>query len=156
MRLSGLAKRAGVECPEADEVTVTGFAIDHRKVAPGTVFGAFRGAKFNAEDFIPAAVDAGAVAVVARPEAVVETALHIPSSEPRQTFAQHAPGAPVHWATGASPDDEALIAHGQLDGELKRSLRAHEFVHVVAPCARALFERIERGSDLSGSPRIEV
>ena len=26
---------------------VTGFAIDHRKVAKGSVFGAFRGAVFN-------------------------------------------------------------------------------------------------------------
>ena len=88
MRLAGLAMRAGVDCSDAADVTVTGFAIDHRKVAPGTVFGAFRGAKFNAEDFIPAAVEAGAVAVVARPEAVVEGALHIPAAEPRQTFAQ--------------------------------------------------------------------
>ena len=31
---------------------VTGFAIDHRKVARGSVFGAFRGAVFNGEDFI--------------------------------------------------------------------------------------------------------
>ena len=41
--------------------SVTGFAIDHRKVAPGTVFGAFRGARFNGEDFIADAVSAGAV-----------------------------------------------------------------------------------------------
>ena len=39
---------------------VTGFAIDHRKVAPGTIFGAFPGTRFNGEDFIPAAVAAGA------------------------------------------------------------------------------------------------
>ena len=48
---------------------VTGFALDHRKVAPGSVFGAFKGAVFNGEDFIGQAVDRGAVAVVARPEA---------------------------------------------------------------------------------------
>ena len=36
---------------------VTGFAIDHRKVAKGSVFGAFRGAVFNGEDFIEQAVD---------------------------------------------------------------------------------------------------
>jgi UDP-N-acetylmuramoyl-L-alanyl-D-glutamate--2,6-diaminopimelate ligase len=36
------------------EETVTGFAIDHRKVAPGTVFGAFQGTVVNGEDFIPA------------------------------------------------------------------------------------------------------
>jgi UDP-N-acetylmuramoyl-L-alanyl-D-glutamate--2,6-diaminopimelate ligase len=67
---------------------VTGFAIDHRKVAPGTVFGAFRGSLFNGEDFIPAAVEAGAVAVVARPEAPVEGAPRIPADEPRREFAR--------------------------------------------------------------------
>ncbi len=60
-----------------ETVTVTGFAIDHRKVAPGTIFGAFRGARVNGEDFIAEAVRAGAVAVVARPDARIEGALHI-------------------------------------------------------------------------------
>ena len=50
---------------------VTGFAIDHRKVAKGSVFGAFKGAVFNGEDFIGEAVERGAVAVVARDEAPV-------------------------------------------------------------------------------------
>ncbi|MGZ3197935.1 MAG: UDP-N-acetylmuramoyl-L-alanyl-D-glutamate--2,6-diaminopimelate ligase, partial [Croceibacterium sp.] len=67
---------------------VTGFAIDHRKVAPGTVFGAFKGAAFNGEDFIPAAVSAGAIAVVARPEARVERAAHIADPLPRRAFAR--------------------------------------------------------------------
>ena len=66
---------------------VTGFAIDHRKVAPGTVFGAFKGARFNGEDFIGDAVRAGAIAVVARPEAPVEGAVHVRASEPRREFA---------------------------------------------------------------------
>lgn len=69
---------------------VTGFAIDHRKVAPGTVFGAFKGAKFDGEDFIPAAIAAGAVAVVARPEATVAGAVHIADAEPRREFARMA------------------------------------------------------------------
>ena len=69
--LAGLASiELGVELPEAaGALNVTGFAIDNRKVAPGTVFGAFRGTQVNGEDFIPAAIAAGAVAVVARPEA---------------------------------------------------------------------------------------
>ena len=67
---------------------VTGFAIDHRKVAPGTIFGAFQGARVNGEDYIPAAVASGALAVVARAEADVKGAHHIISSNPRQTFAQ--------------------------------------------------------------------
>lgn len=70
-----------------DGPTVTGFAIDHRKVAPGTVFGAFGGTRHNGEDFIPAAIAAGAVAVVARPEAAVEGAVHIADAEPRRSFA---------------------------------------------------------------------
>ncbi len=66
---------------------VTGFAIDHRKVAPGTVFGAFQGASVNGEDFIPAAVASGATAVVARPEARVDGALHVADATPRRAFA---------------------------------------------------------------------
>ena len=80
MRLEQLAAGGG-------EARVTGFAIDHRKVAPGTVFGAFKGARFDGEDFIAAAVGAGAVAVVARPEAKVEGAFHIADAEPRRAFA---------------------------------------------------------------------
>ncbi len=92
MKLAGLLERAGLEAAGGGDVTVTGFAIDHRKVAPGTVFGAFRGEKFNAEDFIPAAIEAGAVAIVTSPEAAVEGAMHIASDEPRRTFAQLAAG----------------------------------------------------------------
>ncbi|MEM7780179.1 MAG: UDP-N-acetylmuramoyl-L-alanyl-D-glutamate--2,6-diaminopimelate ligase [Pseudomonadota bacterium] len=88
MKLATLMDRAGLAAAEEADVTVTGFAIDHRKVAPGTVFGAFKGARFNAEDFIPAAIEAGAAAVISSPEAVVEGALHIVSEQPRQTFAQ--------------------------------------------------------------------
>lgn len=67
---------------------VTGFAIDHRKVAPGTVFGAFRGTAFNGEEFIPQAVECGAVAVVTRPEVEVEGAFRIAAEEPRREFAR--------------------------------------------------------------------
>jgi UDP-N-acetylmuramoyl-L-alanyl-D-glutamate--2,6-diaminopimelate ligase len=67
---------------------VTGFAIDHRKVTKGNVFGAFKGAVFDGEDFIPAAVDKGAVAVVARRQAKVEGAVHLADEQPRRLFAQ--------------------------------------------------------------------
>jgi len=67
---------------------ISGFAIDHRKVAKGSVFGAFRGARFDGESVISDAVKAGAIAVVARPEAVVEGALHIADAEPRRSFAR--------------------------------------------------------------------
>jgi len=66
---------------------VTGFAIDHRKVAPGNVFGAFRGSLFNGEDFIPEAVRSGAAAIVTRPDVPVEGAPRIAAEEPRRAFA---------------------------------------------------------------------
>jgi UDP-N-acetylmuramoyl-L-alanyl-D-glutamate--2,6-diaminopimelate ligase len=87
MNLGQIAMQGGVAIAEGKDTPVTGFAIDHRKVAPGTVFGAFQGAVVNGEDFIPAAIASGAVAIVARPEAQVDGALHIAAEVPRQTFA---------------------------------------------------------------------
>jgi len=81
MRLSELA---GVE----SDSEVTGFAIDHRKVVAGSVFGAFKGAVFNGENFMDEAVERGAVAVVARPEAPVAAVPHLASAEPRRLFAE--------------------------------------------------------------------
>lgn len=81
MRLAGLVEGGG-------DAQVTGFAIDHRKVAPGTVFGAFRGARVNGEDYIPAAVAAGAIAVVTRTGVAVDGALAVHADEPRAAFAR--------------------------------------------------------------------
>ncbi|HEY6663351.1 MAG TPA: UDP-N-acetylmuramoyl-L-alanyl-D-glutamate--2,6-diaminopimelate ligase [Sphingomicrobium sp.] len=67
---------------------VTGFAIDHRKVAQGSIFGAFRGAVFNGEEFIAQAIDRGAVAVVARPQAEVDRVPLIGDDNPRRRFAE--------------------------------------------------------------------
>ncbi|MCW1381273.1 UDP-N-acetylmuramoyl-L-alanyl-D-glutamate--2,6-diaminopimelate ligase [Novosphingobium sp. KCTC 2891] len=92
MKLGVLAAAAGIVPGENSDANVTGFAIDHRKVAPGTVFGAFPGTRFNGEDFIEAAIKAGAVAVVARPEARVVGAAHIADAEPRRAFARLAAG----------------------------------------------------------------
>ena len=63
---------------------VTGFSIDHRKVARGSVFGAFKGAVFNGEDFIGQAVERGATAVVARAEAEVPRVPHSTRLIPRR------------------------------------------------------------------------
>lgn len=73
---------------KAGSLHVTGFAIDHRKVAPGTVFGAFAGARVNGEDYIDQAIAAGAIAIVARPEARVTGAVHIADANPRRLFAR--------------------------------------------------------------------
>ncbi|HVH37484.1 MAG TPA: UDP-N-acetylmuramoyl-L-alanyl-D-glutamate--2,6-diaminopimelate ligase [Sphingomicrobium sp.] len=79
-----LRELAGVD----SDSEVTGFALDHRKVAAGSIFGAFQGAAFNGEDFIGEAVERGAVAVVARPEAAVGPVPHLADPEPRRLFAQ--------------------------------------------------------------------
>jgi len=72
----------------ASDSKVTGFALDHRNVATGNIFGAFRGSRFNGEDYISEAARRGAVAVVARPEAVVEGVPHLKADEPRKLFAE--------------------------------------------------------------------
>jgi UDP-N-acetylmuramoyl-L-alanyl-D-glutamate--2,6-diaminopimelate ligase len=72
----------------ASDSKVTGFALDHRKVAAGNIFGAFRGSRFNGEDFIEEAVRRGAVAIVARPDAPVEGVPHLKADEPRKLFAE--------------------------------------------------------------------
>jgi UDP-N-acetylmuramoyl-L-alanyl-D-glutamate--2,6-diaminopimelate ligase len=83
MRLGALLPNAG----KAGDEIVTGFALDHRKVAPGTIFGAFKGARVNGEDYIEAAIAAGAIATVARPEASVKGVLHVADATPRRAFA---------------------------------------------------------------------
>ncbi len=92
MRIDDLAEQFGVDVGEAGDTRVTGFAIDHRKVAPGNVFGAFQGTAVNGEDYISAAIASGAIAVVARPEAKVEGALHLADATPRRAFARAASG----------------------------------------------------------------
>src|SRR5438309_11574618 len=83
--LTGLKLRDIADVDSDSEVT--GFALDHRKVAQGSVFGAFKGAVFNGEDFIGRAVERGAVAVVARPEAPASAVPLLTDPEPRRLFA---------------------------------------------------------------------
>jgi UDP-N-acetylmuramoyl-L-alanyl-D-glutamate--2,6-diaminopimelate ligase len=110
-----------------ETATVTGFAIDHRKVAPGTVFGAFQGMRVNGEDFIPAAVAAGAIAVVARPEAVVEGAVHLSGERPRQLFAQLAAAffAPFPEMTAAVTGTNGKTSTVELTRQLWRMAGHH-------------------------------
>ena len=90
MKLGDLVPAGAALSADDTARAVTGFALDHRKVAPGTVFGAFPGATVNGEDFIAAAVANGAVAVVADAEATVAGVPHLSASQPRRLFAQMA------------------------------------------------------------------
>ena len=84
MRLSALLGDHGAA---GDGPVVTGLAIDHRKVAPGTIFGAFVGEKFNGEDFIPAAIAAGAIAMGLGGYLAAHTDIeHFKSEEARETW----------------------------------------------------------------------
>ena len=86
MRLIDLLPDAS-SAPTSDS-RITAFAIDHRKVAPGTVFGAFKGARFNGEDFIGQAIADGAIAIVSAPGPLVSGAHHVVDAEPRRAFAR--------------------------------------------------------------------
>ena len=92
MRLGDLAavdSDVGLAGAASDsDVEVSGVAIDSRKVTTGSLFGAFRGSIANGEDFIPSAIERGAVCVIARPEATVEGAVHLADPEPRRLFAK--------------------------------------------------------------------
>ena len=131
MRLDRLAAAAGYEVVDHREYEVTGFAIDHRKVAPGTIFGAFQGASVNGEDFIPAAVAAGAVAVVARPEAVVEGAAHITDTEPRRAFARLA-------AQFFTPVPDTIVAVTGTNGKTSTAEMTRQLWHMAGERAASI------------------
>ncbi|AEI37340.1 MAG: UDP-N-acetylmuramoyl-L-alanyl-D-glutamate--2,6-diaminopimelate ligase [Zymomonas mobilis subsp. pomaceae] len=86
-KLGDLAPDFGLTEAEQNSL-VRGCAVDNRQIQQGYIFGAFPGVKVNGEDFIPQAIAAGAVAVVARPEARIKGAIHLVSDEPRKTFAE--------------------------------------------------------------------
>lgn len=116
MKLIELIGDAG----DYSDAIITGFAIDNRKVAPGTIFGAFQGAAVNGEDFIDDAISKGAVAIVAREQAIVNGAFHIISDNPRQKFAHVAAGFfgpfPAHVAAVTGTNGKTSVA------ELSRQL----------------------------------
>jgi UDP-N-acetylmuramoyl-L-alanyl-D-glutamate--2,6-diaminopimelate ligase len=110
-----------------ETATVTGFAIDHRKVAPGTVFGAFQGTRVNGEDFIPAAIAAGAIAVVTRPGVAVAGATHLADEHPRQLFARLAAKffAPFPEVTAAVTGTNGKTSTVELTRQLWRMAGHH-------------------------------
>lgn len=88
--LSTLARRL----PDRE---VTAITADSRNVVPGALFAALPGTAVDGREFIPAAIDAGAVAVLAPPGTRADVPV-IESEEPRLTLAQIAmrfyPGQP--------------------------------------------------------------
>ncbi|WP_426168636.1 UDP-N-acetylmuramoyl-L-alanyl-D-glutamate--2,6-diaminopimelate ligase [Sandarakinorhabdus sp. DWP1-3-1] len=124
MRLGDLVDGGG-------SATVTGFALDHRKVAPGTIFGAFRGARVNGEDYIPAAIAAGAIAVVTRTGVPVDGALAIHADEPRAVFARAA-------ARFFAPFPAVTVAVTGTNGKTSTAELTRQLWHVAGQVAASI------------------
>ena len=66
LKLSQIAGALGVPCPREGEVS--SLCTDSREVAPGCLFAAIRGERFDGHDFIPEALEKGAVCALAERE----------------------------------------------------------------------------------------
>ncbi|MFT8422752.1 MAG: UDP-N-acetylmuramoyl-L-alanyl-D-glutamate--2,6-diaminopimelate ligase [Gluconacetobacter sp.] len=88
--LSHLLAAAGLSAPLASDPAIGQVTADSRKVRPGTLFVAIPGTRADGRAFIPAAVTAGAAAIVAPRDVPPEAAPGIPlihADEPRQALA---------------------------------------------------------------------
>lgn len=85
MRLSDLIGGNG----EAAAIDVTGLTDDSRSVEPGFVFAAFPGVNVDRREFIPDAIDHGAVAILTTPDAAPQDAriYVLEDQNPRHRFA---------------------------------------------------------------------
>ena len=72
----------------SEDVEVTGLTADSRQVKPGYVFAALKGVAHNGQDFIPKAIENGAVAILTETPVDTGTAELILSDEPRLALAQ--------------------------------------------------------------------
>jgi len=54
----------GLAAPSGQEARISGLAVDSRQVAPGALFAALPGTRAHGADFIPAALQAGAAAIL--------------------------------------------------------------------------------------------
>jgi len=106
-RLADLAPQGAVVPPDAADLVVTGLALDSRQVRPGDLFAALPGVKADGRQFIPAAEDAGAVAVLAPPGTPTRVPL-VAAQDPRVALAVMAarfhPRQPphIHAITGTN------------------------------------------------------
>jgi len=128
MRLSELLQRDLAEDPE-----ITGVTADSRKVGPGFLFAALPGSRVDGRSFIPAALDAGAAAVLA-PEDV--TGLPVPTVHAWDLRRAYALAARAFW--GAQP--AVCVAVTGTNGKTS-----------VASFCRQVFERLGRSAASMGT-----
>jgi UDP-N-acetylmuramoyl-L-alanyl-D-glutamate--2,6-diaminopimelate ligase len=128
MRLSDLVQRDFETDPE-----IAGVTADSRKVAPGFLFAAMPGSKVDGRSFIPAALDAGAAAVLA-PDDV--DALAVPVVHASDLRRAYALAARAFW--GAQP--ATCVAVTGTNGKTS-----------VAAFCRQVFQRLGRKSASMGT-----
>lgn len=109
MRLGELMAELPVEGADEAGVDVTGVAHDSRRVAPGDLFVAWRGERFDGTDFAAQAMDSGAVAVLApegaqRPEGVPADLPWLHAADPHRLL------APLSARLYRHPDRELITA----------------------------------------------
>ncbi len=105
MRLSELARGVGLGAPPGADPEVTGVEHDSRQARPGDLFVALPGQRFDGRAFAPAAVAAGAVAVLG-PEPG-EAAVDVPwlvAEDPRALL------GPLAALVYGQPDRELILA----------------------------------------------
>ena len=91
--LGGLAAAIDIDAGHYREVPVAGIAADSRQVEPGFVFFAMPGTKIDGAQFIPAAVAAGAIAVVGagpRPADLDRVVLYLRARDMRRALSRAA------------------------------------------------------------------
>jgi len=104
IRLGQLAGNEVPLHPDAAALPVAGLTADSRAVKPGFVFAALPGTHVDGSAFIPQAIAAGAVAVVAGEGVVAPGVVCITTANPRQVFARMA--ARFH---GRQPDTVVAV-----------------------------------------------
>jgi len=88
MKLSSLLSAIGATLPSSADPEITNITCDSRQVSTGTLFVALPGARVDGHDFIPAAIAAGAAAVVAQhPVDTGNVPLILSPQHPREALA---------------------------------------------------------------------
>lgn len=122
-----------VEGPVAADAAITGVTADSRKVTRGTLFAALPGAQVDGRAFIPAAVAAGAAAVIAPEDTPDSDAPVLRFADPRRAYAL---AAARFW--GVRP--RCCVAVTGTNGKTS-----------VAAFARQIFERLGREAASMGT-----
>ena len=141
MKLPDLLRELPVEGGGAVDVRVQGVAHDSRRVAPGDLFVAWKGERFDGTEFAGQAVEAGAVAVLA--PAGSQPPADLPSDVPWLTTTSdpHRLLAPLASRAYGHPDREMLVAG--VTGTNGKS--------TVSTLLAAIFEAADVSAGLMGS-----